>query len=307
MFTNYFKADLFRAKKMKSPYILVAVLLALVLFSSLALLKFNLGAMGIDMEQFEEMTSNAANFDGLQDSFDINIDVNAGVEGENVEVPSLSKLLDKGMYYYDDIPTIFNAQIRESNAPLILAIFIALFVGDAYSLGLNKNIISGTKRRSQVVLSRFLVVALATFVVHVLLYLFTLLSAALMAESVKLAFSVDFFVYFLLSWMLSCTFGFLVAGIATITRSKVASVVTGVLLSMGFLTLILSIVDHLLVKNCGLPESMKISNYTIVQNTTMLSVGASSGDIIRVICVCVIYSALAVGISCLVSKKRDIA
>lgn len=305
MFTNYLKADLFRARKMKSPYILISVLLVLVLFSSMALLKFNLGAMGIDMEQFDNLTSNGANFDGLQESFGIDIEI--GDSAEDITLPSFSELFDKGLLYHEDIPTIFNAEIRESNAPLILAIFIALFVGDAYSLGLNKNIISGTKRRSQVVLSRFLVVALATFIVHVILYLFTILSAALMAESVKLAFSVDFFIYFILSWLLSCTFGFLIAGIATITRSKVASVVTGVLLSMGFLTLILSIIDHLLVKNCGLPEYMKISNYTIVQNTTMLSVGAPSGDIIRVICVCVIYSALAVGISCLVSRKRDIA
>lgn len=302
MYFNLLKSDLFRARRMKCSYILTVIFLALSLLSGFVLLKFNVLAMGMDPEMFEELSEAQNDVESFEAGFEVGL--STGTETPEMDI---NGLIGEGVYYFDSVDELFVPMVAEQNAILLLSIFVALFIGDIYVMGLDKNIISANKKRCSTVLSRFSVIAIYSFFTHVLTYLFTILAAAIMADRVWFEPGIDVVLYFIVSWMLSCAFCFVVAAIATVTRSKVASVVIGVLMSAGFLSLFISIVDHLIVSGIGLDSEFMLSNFTILNNLSKLSPGCDSELLVRSVVLAVIYSGISLFVSCLVTKKRDIS
>ncbi|MBQ4271436.1 MAG: ABC transporter permease [Clostridiales bacterium] len=321
MFLNFLKAEGYRASKMKCIWILPIIMFCLVLLTSFVLLKVDmLGMMGMSREDMDAISEQGASAEGLEDSFragfsagvDMGNDMVATAEGEDVEVEVEVEqedvsIIGEGLLYREDVPELFYQNIATLSTILLLAIFTGLFVGDVYSTGVMKNITIGNRKRGLLFTSRMTVIAIYSFLFHVVTYIWTLICVALMAESVKLNADGAFFKYFFFSWIITFAFCLVVAAVTTLTRSKAAGITVGVILASGLLTMAISIANMILVRKFGLDDSFSLANYTLTQNLAVLNLHSEGHDVARALMCSFIYGILAFAGGFVINKKRDIS
>ena len=83
MFWNFFKSECYRASKLKSAYILPAILLVVVLLVSFVLIRIDMyGLMGMSREDVDRISQEGSSAEGISDSFRMGFDagIHAGEE-----------------------------------------------------------------------------------------------------------------------------------------------------------------------------------------------------------------------------------
>ncbi|MBR2295523.1 MAG: hypothetical protein IJ869_07165 [Clostridiales bacterium] len=320
MFWNFFKSECYRASKLKSAYIIPAILLVVVLLVSFVLVRIDMyGLMGMSREDVDRISQEGSSAEGISDSFRMGFDagIHAGegmyysegdeeLELEEVEEKTPVSIIGEGIFYTEDVPELFYQNVGTLVTILLLAIFTGIFFGDVYSTGITKNLTIANNRRSLLYGARLLVLACYTFLFHIFTLISVIISAALMAESVKLNFDRSFILYFLISWLMTFAFCLIVAAITTVTKSKAAGITVGVILASGFLTLAISIANLILVRLLDLEEGFDISRFMITENLVVINLHADGSDVLRAIIVSIIYGAAAALIGNAINRRRDL-
>lgn len=308
MFARAFKSELYRISKMKSTYILPAVLVAIVLVTNFLYMAVDLyGLMGLSREEVEAIQEMGTSAEGYEESFmsgfqaGLNSTQNAS-DGETEIV-----ILGEGPFYNEDVSAIYTLDVGSLHEVLLLAIFIGLYIGSIYSTGLDKNLNIFAGKRVLLYGVRMLLISLYALVLHIFTWFTAILSAAWMGAGVNLGMDKAFILYFLITWILTIAFGSIVASMTHLTRSKAAGITLGVLLSAGLLSTVMSIASLMIQKKFELDSGFNLGNYTITQNLAVMNLGSDGHFVVRAIICAIIYFVCTYVSGLLVIRKRDIA
>lgn len=291
-------------RHMKSTYIIVVVLILLMFLNNFIYLKVDLysilGLTRTDVDTIQEAGTEA---EAYEDSFMSGF--NAGMEATTTEEADVN-ILGEGIYYYDDVATLFVADISGLVIPMLLAIFTGLYIGSIYRTGLDKNLMAYNRKRGVLLAARFAVIVIYTLVLQILTWLFAALSMALMGESVRWGIDKAFVIYSVVVFLLTVAFTQMVCLFTTLTRSKAAGITLGIILSTGVLSTVMSVVTLMLQTKFGLDEDFSLGNYTITMNIAGLNLNSDGHFVLRAIIVAVVYFAVSYAINLLIVKKRDV-
>lgn len=301
---------------MISIYVLPVVLVISILITSVILLKVDLyGAMGMDRDSYEELLEQGNSAEGISDSFQMGFEAGFNATAEQMEAQEaeeevereMPSLWGEGMFYYDDVETLFQQQVAGLVTILLMAIFVGIYIGDNYKYKFDKNLVIACKHRGTMTAVRITVIALYTLVLHVVTYLGTILGVALMADSVKFNVDKASVLYFIITYLLTLGFSLVIMLITNACRSKAAGITIGVILASGILTMIVSLATMIAVHYLPLPDDFSFANYFLSQNLGTLSLDSEGSVVLRALLCAIIYSIVCSVGSLLFIKKRDIA
>lgn len=311
MFINALKSELYRASKMKSVYILMGVLVVLILVNNFIYLKVDLyGLLGMDADtinQVQEMgTSGEAYSDSFMAGFDAGLGVTSDVD-ENAEEEGLESIniLGEGVYYNEDIAQLYSLDVGSLYVLLLVAIFVGLYIGSIYKFELDKNLVRFVNRRFVLFASRMTVIAIYTLVLQTLLWLMCIISKAIMTDNVYLGIDRSFVIYSIVAYLLTLAFAILVASITHITKSMAGGITTGIILSSGILSTLISIATFIIQKKFELSGDFSLGNFTLTMNLAALTLNSSGHMVLRALVCALLYGAVAYILSMIKVGKRD--
>jgi len=308
MFAKAFKSEFYRIGRMKSTYILIAVLAAIVLIVNFLYLKVDMyGLMGFSKEDIEDLQEMGTSAESYEDSFMTGFQAGLQSSEEIAEGDTTIHLLGEGILYDESVATLYTMDVGSMYELLLISIFVGLYIGSVYSTGLDKNLNNFAGRRGLLFAVRMLHIAIYSFVMHVFTWIFCLITTAMMARSVRLEIDKAFILYFLVTWLLCVAFGWIVAGMAHMTRSKAAGITLGIILSAGLLSTLISVASLMMQKRFDLGTDFNLGYYTVTHNVAALSLYSDGHFVVRAIICALVYGGLSYIGSLLVIRKRDIA
>lgn len=308
MFAKAFKSEAYRISRMKSPYILIAVLMCVLFLINFLYMRVDLyGLMGLSKEDVEQIQEMGTSVEGYEESFmagfQAGLDTSENINEEQAPI----KILGEGPLYGESVAVIYSMDVSSLYEALLLAIFIGLYIGNIYSTGLDRNLNVFAGKRMMLFGTRMLMISIYSLVLHVFSWLTAWMSAALMGASVEFAFDKAFVLYFIVTWLLLTSFGGIVASMTHITRSKAAGITLGIILSAGILSTIMSIASLMLQRKLGLESEFNLGYYTVTQNLATVNLYSDGHFVVRALICAVVYFAAAYILSLMIVRKRDIA
>lgn len=307
MLIKALKAEIYRISRMRCTYVLPIVLVVLVLMINFIYMGVDLyGLMGYSKEDIETLQEMGTSAEGYEDSFMTGFQ--AGLHSsESIEEGAPVKILGEGPFYNESVATIYSLDVGSLYELLLIAIFVGLYIGSIYSTGLDKNLNTFAGSRTLLFGARIFLISLYSLVLHIFTWFISILSAAIMGASVNLEFDKAFILYFLISWLLTISFGCIVASVTHFTRSKAAGITLGIILSAGFLSTIMSVASLMLQRKLGLEGTFNLGNYTVTMNLASLTLFSDGHYVLRAIICAVIYFLCAYITGVMVVSRRDIS
>lgn len=307
MVSKALKSEIFRISRMKSTYILPVVLMVIVLITNFLYMAIDLyGMMGFSQEDINAIQGMGTSAESYEESFMTGF--RAGLEtSESIQEGEEFQILGEGPFYHESVATIFTLDVGSLHEILLLAIFIGIFLGDIYSTGLDKNLNIFAGSRMMLFGIRMLLISVYAMILHVFTWITSLLSAAVMGASVDLGFGKSFYLYFIITWILTVAFGSIVSTMVHATRSKAAGITLGIILSAGLLSTLISIASLVIQKRFGLDEGFNLGFYTVTHNLASLSLHSDGHFVVRAIICALVYFAVTYITGAVIVRKRDIA
>lgn len=307
MFGKAIRSELYRISRMKSTYILPAVLLVIVLVTNFLYMAVDLyGLMGLSQEQVENIQGMGTSAEGYEESFMTGF--RAGLESsQSIQEEQEFHILGEGPFYHESVPTIFNLDVGSLHEILLLSIFIGLYLGTIYSTGLDKNLNIFAGKRSLLYGVRMLLIASYAMVLHICTWITSILSAAFMGESVNLNMDRSFILYFIITWFLTVAFGSVVAAMVHMTRSKAAGITLGIILSAGLLSTLISVASLIIMKRFELDSDFNLGHFTITNNLASITLTSDGHFVVRAIVCALIYLVMSYLVGVLTVRRRDIS
>lgn len=182
-------------------------------------------------------------------------------------------------------------------------IFTAVFISADEKRGYIKNIAVSQKRKSDIVIPRFAVmaVALALFFVFSFAVLFIVLKLMYHSET---GFSADALGRIGLAFLMQLAFMAFIQMLTVITRGTSFPIALGIVCATNLIVLIVSPLNSLIRKITGASE-FDLSDFFITKYMEMSDI-LKGNDIVHAIVLSVVYIAAAFIINALVLEKRDI-
>ncbi len=311
MFINALKSELFRASKMKCVYVLAIVLVALMLLNNFIYVMVDLyGLLGMDAQTITELQEMGTSGEAYNDSFMAGFDaglqsVELNADGEYEMGIEPVKILGEGVFYDADIAELNSLDIGSLDVLLLLAIFVGLYVGGVYKSELDKNIVKYTNKRGILFGARVCVIAIYTLVLQLIVWVMAIICMAMMTGHVDLGFDSSFVIYSVVAYLLTLAFGILVAAITHLTRSMAGGITTGIILSSGILSTLISIATLIIQKKFDLAGDFALGNYTLTMNLSALTLNSDGHMVLRAIICSLVYGVIAYVISLIKVRKRD--
>ncbi|SMC37617.1 ABC-2 family transporter protein [Oscillospiraceae bacterium] len=331
MYLHFLKSEAYRASKLKCVYVLLICLFFLTFFQIMIFTKLDF--FGMTQDDVYELSEEGYSAEGMSEAFNMGFNSGASISREEADdeqfisstvvtitddetgeegilepqYGSLSDLWGDGMFYDADMPTLFALITSSSFHILSVAIFTGIFLGAVYKNGYDKNLIVSNRCRATLFFARLTVIAVYSVILLAATFLFTALLDALFTGGVTWNLDSAVLGYTLVSFIISFAFSAVIAAVASFTRNTAASLTVGVLLSMGFLSIGLSLCTMLLKYVFReLPDDFSLINYTLTQNAETLTLDSPGKDVLRALICSFIYSAASIFSSCWIIKKKDI-
>ncbi|MCQ2515250.1 MAG: hypothetical protein MJ094_00115 [Saccharofermentans sp.] len=312
MFINALKSELFRASKMKSIYILAIVLIALMLLNNFIYLKVDLyGLLGMDADAITELQEMGTSGEAYNDSFMAGFD--AGLQsGELAAQDAMEngiepiKILGKGVFYEADVAELTSLDIGSLDVLLLQAIFIGLYIGGVYKSELDKNIVKYSNKRGTLFAARTTVIALYTLILQLIVWVMAIWGMATMGQSLVLGFDSSFVIYSVVIYLLTVAFGILVAAITHLSKSMAGGITTGIILSSGILSTLISIATIIIQRKFNLDSDFALGNYTLTMNISALTLNSDGHMVLRALICALVYGVVAYVVSLIRVSKRDL-
>ena len=161
MFVQAFKSEAYRISRMKSTYVLIAVLVAVIVLINFLYMCVDLyGLMGLSREDVEQIQEMGTSVEGYEESFMAGFQ--AGLDSsENIaEGEAPVRILGEGPMYGESVAMIFSMDVSSLYEALLLAIFVGLYIGSIYSTGLDKNLNIFAGKRTLLFSTRIIMIAI---------------------------------------------------------------------------------------------------------------------------------------------------
>jgi ABC-2 type transport system permease protein len=278
--------DLYRLLKSKSAYVILMIIAAFMLLSvfmienSIKVLKLENGQSNITGE-----TSDA---------------------GDNSQNTNLGISYDGTALMKDHITLLDEFATMISSAILLLftGIFTVLFVCGENNSGFIKNIVSCTKKRWYIILSKTVVMSVFVFIELIITLLMTGIGSSIFLDNFSLDISWKLFQYMGLQCLLHLAFAVIIIMVSVLTRNSAISMIISICLCSGLGSLIISYLSKLNIN--GNNVGAHLPDYLVTSNVQTLTSNPTSEISIRVILVFIIAMLVYNLISSLVMEKRDI-
>ena len=294
MYYNFLRMELFRLLKRKSTFIILGVLLALTIFTNWFYCSVNIGMTVQTGDAIEE----------YDQAFEAGYDAGTQMVDPEEDYQMFGRGL--GMYGNASVSELYNYNSSSGNVILLLAIWVALFIGDIYLSSSQKVYLNSNANKGAWIGAKYTVVALYTTAMNLLLWPMVLLSSALFCGDVKLSFDFNFFVYFLVINFLCIAFSVIIAALNDITRKRVPGLVIGIILSQGIVSLLFAVLDILArVIKLDLGE-FQIASLSIANRLAVFNLSTPSKDFCWGVTVGAIYIAISLFFVVLTAKKKDV-
>ncbi len=287
---NVIKMDLYRMIKTKSFYVILMIIVVFMLFGSYMIDQ--------DLSTLKEMAKDA----------ELQTDQAAGNGADTDKNVNLGISFDATPLMQDNITLLDEASVMLSSAILLFftGIFAVLFVCGENSTGFIKNIISCTKKRRYVILSKTVVMSIFVVLETIILLIALSIGSSIFHSSVsmKLSLSFRFLQYVGLQCLLHIAFAIIIIMISVIVRSTAISMMISIGLSSGLGSLIISYLSMLKIGSFHVGENLV--KYFVTTNVQALTSQFTKDMGIRVLMVSLAAILLYNIISCVVMDKRDI-
>ncbi len=307
MFGRAVRSELYRIKTLKSTYILIAVLGIIIFITNFMYMKVDLyGLFGFSQERIEQIQELGTTAEGYQESFMAGFQ--AGLEStQAMSEGGTITILGEGPMYYESVPVIFSLDQGGLYELMLIAIFVGIYIGNIYSTGLDRNLNLFSGNRTMLFGVRMMMIALYAMVLHIFMWIYSILSAALMGYSVRLEIDRSFILFFIITWMLTVAFASIVGAMTYLTKSKAAGITLGIILSAGVFSTILSLSSLMIQKKFGLDEGFNLGYYTVTQNLAAITLNSDGHFVLRAVICSIVYFTATYILASVVVNKRDIA
>lgn len=282
---NLIKMDICRMFKSKYTWIVV--------ISAMALMVFGTWVSHNDIEETQSQ-------------------LNAITENQSVDNADTTDFLisigSDGSWYTGgevSVAQLFSADVQSGMFLLFITIFCVLYVNDERKTGFIKNIAGQVSSRGLLIVSKLCSILIFTLILFIASFLATMLGSAFFFGYVNLGGTGDYLFFFAVQLLLYLGFGGFITCLVVLTKSSVASIVIGLLVTFGFINYILSFVDNLL-HSAGVVDSFSITNYTVSANIGLLEYHARSGDYLQAFIVALAFLIVTAAISMFTIQKQDI-
>lgn len=280
---NMIKMDVYRMFKMKSLYVVWAIMLVFVIMPT-----WSVATMSEDSQ---------AQTDEYQQTLDETYSDDDIIIGMQVITPTES---GADISVFD---MIF-ANMRAKLVALFVVIFVILFATADIGSGYIKNIGGQVRHREELVISKLISVFLYT-VLTLMLFLFTqAASNRFFLGYLKWGNMDKLILYMGTQIVLHFTIAMIVMAIAILMRNNVISMIFAICLCMNVLVAIYFGIEFL-IKKVGL-GTVDIIKYTVSSKMQTLSMDLSVSNGVHAITLSLIYIGIATFVSILIYRKRDI-
>ena len=187
---------------------------------------------------------------------------------------------------------------------IICTIFISLFVYADFKNGFIKNIAGQLNHRSKLVLSKS-VIMITYITILILVYFISLtLILALTGNNFSFDISVDLFIFIAIELILHFAFGSIIIMLCVISNSNALSIAIGIMMSSGIFSLLYSGIDYLIEK-LDLGISFSVYDYSLMNNIKYMTIHKES-DLVKALCVGIVFYVISLALSMLAIEKKDI-
>lgn len=279
---NTIKMDLYRMFKTKSLYVIWVILAALTLFST-ALCK----------DEYSDASIQAANYEEQ-----LNTEDSVPNIGMTVIIPTVP---GEKVSLYD---MIF-ANFQGKSIATLLVIFSILFCNQDLSSGYIKNIGGQIEKRSFLILSKTICLALYTILTMIFFFIIQAMANGIFFGYLKLGNLETLALYFLTQVLLHLALVLITGGIAIVLRNNVISMAIGMCLCMNVIILFYNFIDKLMEKAGA--ASFHLIDYTVTGKISMLPINLSRHDSITAIMTAIAFSIVSVAGCNFIFTKRDIS
>ena len=277
---NLIKMDTHRLLHSKSTWIIICFVIGLAIFS--------VTMTNTDIEFMKEDPSSATET----------------IEGRpvGIYVEAQAKWADGDI----EIGSVVSVEMRSQLLAILCIIFAAIFTNADYKNGYIKNIAGQFSRREQLVLSKFITIALQVFIMITVFTLAIIASGyALWGSEFYLGSFAELIKYLGVQYLLHLGVAALMMLLCILTRSTAFSMTSGILLCSGLAVPVYSLINKAVneMKN-GI--DFDLNKYILDGNITMLTFDSSTDVTTRGIAVGVAFAVISLIFAMMIMKKRDI-
>lgn len=278
---NLIKMDLYRLVHSVSFWIMIAVTVALAVFST--------GMTKYDLDLVAEEGESSLRPEEDTQMFGVVVETNY-------------EWLD-GEIGFDELVSV---DLASSLVLILPVIFIPLFVNGEQKNGFVKNIAGQLPNRGMLAVSKLFAAAVQVFVIFVI-YCLSVAAAGrfYFGERFVIGSVTDFLFIFVLHYLLHVSFGAVVLMLTVVLKNSAFSMVFGILCCCGISMLaynLINIAVHFISK----VSEFDISKYMIETNIECVRSGLGQSDLFRIILVGFGFLAASAMASAAVMQKRDI-
>lgn len=294
---NLVKMEQYKLFKSISAWVIVAVIVA---FGALAAY-----ATSADLDAMADELENMEGADGFAAE---NFAAEESAQAENEADFSVGIYFDTDYGWINEDVNVFDyfiINLQSGIYMVLLSIFTAIFVFSEYSDGYIKNIAGQITYKGKLVLAKL--PSLLSFVLLIFLvsFLTNILFVRIFVGSVDFELTASRAKIILIQLLLHFAFVCVVMLVTSISRSKAAGIVVGLVFSTGFGVLLWMAVN-LIARRLGAPDTFDIGEYTIVQNINSIGSAFDFDGTARILAVGIGFIIASVVISLLIANKRDV-
>lgn len=205
-----------------------------------------------------------------------------------------------------EIGDVVSTEMKSGVLAIIVVVFAAIFSNADQKNGYIKNIAGQYPRRENLIISKFVAIAIHVFWMIILFALVTVITGFALWGS---RFYLDSFIPVLkflgTQYLLHLGFAALIMFFSIFTRSTAFSMTAGILICAGFATPIYSIINKL-IAHINSSLNFDVSNYMLDRNIIQVSLTSTSDIITRGILVGIVFIVISVFLAMFMIRKRDI-
>ena len=205
-----------------------------------------------------------------------------------------------------EIGSIVSVEMRSQLLAILCVIFASIFTNADYKNGYIKNIAGQFPRREQLILSKFITIALQ---VYIMITVFTLAIVAsgyaLWGSKFYLGSFAELIKYLGVQYLLHLGVAALMMLLCILTHSTAFSMTSGILLCSGLAVPVYSLINKA-VNEMKTGLDFDLNKYILDGNITMLTFDSTAEVMTRGIAVGAVFAFISLIFAMMIMKKRDI-
>lgn len=285
---NYIRMELYRLFHSKSPWVILVIMILFNCFS-LLLLKAELKDIRKNMPEDRE---------GL--AVEMMMETAEDPDTETIGIVSSLGQTDTGKI---EVTNVMNSVLSSKLMLLFCSIFTALFICAEEKSGFMKNISGQMKKRGYIVAGNVAAAMVYVFILFVCCIPIILFAKIIFGDALVLGSVTEIFKMTGVQYVLHTAFCLFLMLLCLLTRSTAFGMIVGLVMSTGMFTPLHSFINKYIV---GSGSTFDIGKYVIENNVMLIVPGAETRIIVRALVVGVVFAAVALTLSVLLLRKRDV-